>query len=161
LFAVLQSQRDIPEALLNSAWDVLAEVSGRAAEDSNSPEDLARFPGISDIIRGALQPTLNPRPIADPEHEESFARMPSWGSPAPRVDAAGALMALALAAGSPRPELEDLIETLSSDPDPAVRHQILGRTNMLFDANRPLMWRLCERGFTSEKNEGVLSFVFV
>ena len=42
---------------------------------------------------------------------------------------------------------QTVIERLSRDPSPAVRHQILGRVNMLFVANPPLMWRLCEIGF--------------
>lgn len=158
LLAILQSRRDIPAALLNSAWDVVANVAGTAAEGSDSPAELARFPGITEMIVGALEPTLNPPPIADPEREAAFAKSPSWGSPAPRVAAAGALMALARAAGSEREDLGTLVDTLSRDPVPAVRHQILGRTNMLFDANQPLMWQLCERGFADERNEGVLSF---
>lgn len=158
VFDTLQSQRDIPEALLNSAWDVIADLAGTAAEGSDSPKELARFPGIKNMIVGALQPTLKPLPVVDPEREAAFAKMPSWGSPAPRVEAAGALMALARAEGHPREDLERLINTLSRDPVPAVRHQILGRTYMLFEANQPLMWQLCERGFAEELNEGVLSF---
>jgi len=158
LFAILQSRDDIPEALLNSGWDAVADLAGSAAEGSESPEDLARFPMVREMIIGALRPTLNPLPVADPEREAAFARMPSWGSPAARVEAAGALMALARAEGRPDADLERLIDGLSRDPSPAVRHQILGRTNMLFDANRTLMWHLCETGFSHEDNDGVLSF---
>jgi hypothetical protein len=110
------------------------------------------------MILDALNPALHPRPIPDPEGEKAFAKFPSWGSPAPRIEAAGALMALARSEGSPRDDLATVIERLSRDPSPAVRHQILGRVNMLFVANEPLMWRLCEIGFTQEENEGVLSF---
>jgi hypothetical protein len=155
---ILQSRRDIPEALLMSAWNAVADVAGTAAEVSNTADDLVGFPGLAEIIVGALDAALRPLPVADPEREAAFAKMPGWSSPAPRVEAAGALMALVRAQGHPDPNLTQLIESLAKDPSAAVRHQILGRTNMLFDADRPLMWKLCEIGFTDEKNEGVISF---
>src|SRR5262249_50077410 len=119
LFASLQSRDEIPDGLLNSGWDAVADLVGTAAEESESPEDLARFPRIREMVIGALRPTLNPLPITDPEREAAFARMPSWGSPAPRVRAAGALMALARAEGRPDAQLEQLIDSLSRDPAPA------------------------------------------
>jgi DNA replication protein DnaC len=158
LHDMVRSRQDTPEALLMSAWNAIAEAAEAAAERSDSPEDLAAFPGIREMIVGALQPILWPRPVADAEREAAFAKMPSWGSPAPRVEAAGALMTLARAQGAPRADLEELIQNLSRDPSPEVRHQILGRMNMVFEANQPLMWRLCAAAFVEETNEGVLSF---
>ncbi len=158
LYATLRSRQDIPEALLMAAWDAAAEVARTAAEVSKDSSDLARFPGIEGIILGALDTALWPAAIPDSQGEAAFARTQSWSSPAPRVDAAGALMALARARGFPDDRLGDLIEALARDPSPVVRHQILCRTNMLFHANRPLMWKLCEIGFSEEANEGVLSF---
>jgi hypothetical protein len=158
LHDTLKARSDVPEALLMSAWNAIAEVADSAAQVSDSADDLARFQGIRQMVIGALNASLWPLPVPDAEREAAFARSPSWGSPAPRVQAAGAIMALARAEGRPNSELEELIEALARDPSPSVRHQILGRTNMVFDANRPLMWRLCEIGFGEETNEGVLSF---
>jgi molybdopterin-guanine dinucleotide biosynthesis protein len=158
LHDMVRSRQDTPEALLMSAWNAIAEAAEAAADRSDSLDDLAAFPGIKEMIVGALQPTLWPRPVADAEREAAFAEMPSWGSPAPRVEAAGALMLLARAQGAPDADLEELIQDLSRDPSPEVRHQILGHTNVLFEANQPLMWRLCAAGFAEEPNESVLSF---
>ena len=158
LYDIVRARSDIPEALLMSSWNAIAHAAGSAAESSDSSGELNRFPALAEMILDALNPALRPRPIPDPEGEKAFAKSPSWGSPAPRIEAAGALMALARAEGAPRDDLAAVIERLSRDPSPAVRHQILGRVNMLFVANPPLMWRLCEIGFTQEENEGVLSF---
>jgi len=158
LYDVLRSRTDIPEALLMSGWSAIAEVARGAAEISNTPGELARFPDLDEMIVSALNASLWPLPVQNPELEAAFAKTPSWGSPAPRVDAAGALMALARAHGRSTPRLRQLIEGLAKDPSAAVRHQILSRANMLFDADRPLMWKLCEIGFSEETNEGVLSF---
>lgn len=158
LYRVMQEHPDLPEALRMTAWHALANVAGTAAELSRTSEDASSFADIRLIVIGALDERLWPPRVFDPEREEGFARFPSWGSPAPRVEAAGALVALVRAQGAPDDESSGLIEALARDASVAVRHQILSRTNMLYDANRPLMWRLCDIGFKEERNAGVLAF---
>jgi hypothetical protein len=158
LFRTLQTRGDIPEALRMSAWQAIAEAVGVAAEGASTSADLERFPEIEQMVSAALNPLLWPLAEADPEREAAFAKMPSWSSPAPRVEAAGALMALVRAKGRASPDDERLVRELARDPRPEVRHQILARTNLLFDASPALMSELYSLGFDEERNEGVLSF---
>ena len=158
LRAALESRLDIPEALLMSGWHALAAAAGEVAETARNCNDLVRFPGIGEIIRRALRSDFWPSATSDPEVEREFARAPGWGSPSPRVEAAGALMALCRVSTNLEIPLVHLVESLARDPSPAVRHQILGRVNMLFKSNKPLMYRLCEIALSEERNEGVSSF---
>ena len=155
LHAALESRLDIPKALLMSGWHALAAAAGEVAETARNCNDLVRFPGIREIIRGALRSDFWPKATSDPEVEREFARAPGWGSPSPRVEAAGALMALCRVSTNLERPLAQLVESLARDPSPAVRHQILGRVNMLFESHKPLMYRLCEIAFLEERNEGV------
>ena len=36
--------------------------------------ELSSFPGLAEMILGALNPGLRPRPIPDPEGEKAFAK---------------------------------------------------------------------------------------
>src|SRR5262249_45325562 len=85
LYDMVRARNDVPEALLMSSWNAIAHAAGSAAERSDSPSDLSRFPGAAEMILGALNPALRPRPVPNPEEEKSFAKFPSWGSPAPRI----------------------------------------------------------------------------
>jgi len=154
----LHDSQDAPEALSMKGWEALAEAAQKAAEACDCAEALVFFPDIETMVYGALKDSHWPLPQADPEQEESFARGPCWSSPSPRITGAAALMALARAKGKPVTVYAHLLDKLATDPHPAVRHQVLSRVNMLFKADSELMWRLCEQGFTEEKNNGVLSF---
>ena len=158
LRATLDSTPNVPDALLMSGWHAIAAAAGTATDTAKTDDDLARFAELEEIIRRALRSDLWPVAERNPEREAGFARMPSWGTPSPRVEAAGALMALDRAMAKPDPARSNLIRSLARDPSPAVRHQILGRVNMLFESNKPLMLELCDIGFSDERNEGVLSF---
>ena len=158
LHGVLESRTKIPTALRMSGWHALASAANTATKAAGTRDDLDRFPNLVEIIRGALASDFWPAAMSDPEIERQFARFPSWGSPAPRVEAAHALMALVGVASGIGQSLGELVESLARDPSPAVRLQVLGTVNMLAQANRPLMHRLVEIGFSDEDNEGVLSF---
>ena len=158
LHATLESHTNFPEALLMSGWHALAAAAGEVAETAKNCNDLVCFPGLGDIICAALRPNLWPPATSDLEGEREFARAPSWDSPSPRVEAATALMALCRLSTNLEHPLAELVESLARDPSPAVRHQILGRVNLLLKSNKPLMFQLCEIAFSEERNEGVLSF---
>ena len=149
---------DAPAALRMKGWHALAEAATKAAEACENADHLTSFPEVEAIVFGALQDSLWPLPKPDPKEEESFARSPSWSSPAPRIAGAAALMALAGAKGEPDSVCTCQIKKLVTDPVPAVRDQILSRVNMLFYADPELMWELCEKGFGEERNAGILTF---
>ena len=156
---VLQSDEAIPEALRMSAWDAIAEAAETAALSCKEGEEFEAFPGIKEIVFDAAASGHWPRGEENhQEAEEAFARGPSWGSPAPRIAAAGAAMALLWAEKAPDEQLAQLILASARDLSPAVRHQILCRTNMLFASDKPLMMDLCKIGLQQEENVGVLGF---
>jgi hypothetical protein len=158
LYETITSHSNIPDALRMSGLDAVADLADKAASVCDTISALDQFPRIEQMIRSFVTADLTPLPIADPENEEAFARSPSWGRPAPRLVGAGALMMLYRAKGTAEPDLANIVEGLARDPSPAVRHQILARTNVLFSADPALMWRLCDIGFKEEANKGVLTF---
>ncbi len=113
-----------------------AIARGKAGELAAESLDLAR-----DILVAAA---AHHDPAHNPESDAHFDEFPSWGSPAPRVEAASGLMALAAAPGQATPEVLAEIETLSKDPVPAVRFQIARRLRLLATTAPELMWRIAD-----------------
>jgi hypothetical protein len=82
----------------------------------------------------------------------------AWGSPAPRIDAAQAIMNL-LRLGEPYLDhFRATVEGLLGDPHPAVRLQIAERLVSAWDTDRSWMWRLADRIAGQETNRSVLAF---
>ena len=154
---VLESCRGAPAALLMSGWHALANVASTVTGAAETCDDLDQFPGLVEIIHGALAPDFWPEAVSHAESEWEFARSPSWGSPAPRVEAAKSVMGLCRVVPDLEPSLAELVESLARDPSPAVRLQVLGYVRLLLQADRPQMHRLIEIGFSEETNDGVLS----
>lgn len=160
---VQQLERDLllatttPTALLNKGWDALCEFVDRAAIACQSPEHLQAFPGALELIKSALEGA--PLQPLDEEAEQSFAKSPSWGRPAPRVPAAAALMAIGRALKRPNKELQGLIIKLAKDPDPVIRNQILSRLNLISEADPEFMWGVAQRVLAEETNPSNLTFL--
>jgi hypothetical protein len=103
-----------------------------------------------------LEAADNPRPAYNPENDPHFDDHPSWGIPAPRVDAAGGLIWLAREAACADQQLLDTIDKLSRDDVPAVRFQIASRLGALYFTAPDLMWDMVERMCREERSGGVL-----
>lgn len=157
LQAGLGSRSDIPMALSMLGWNALAEAAVSAARTARAPDDLDSFPGLIEIVLGSLTTHFWPRAARDPAVEQQFADHQGWESPAPRVEGAKALMCLCRIAPMLDPTLNELAESLATDPSPAIRMQIIGRAVTLRKSNGPLMNKLLEIGFEREENSGVLS----
>ena len=157
LQAGLESRSDIPMALSMSGWNALVNAAGSAIRTTRVPDDLDAFPGLIEIVLGSLTTGFWPRSTRDPAVEQQFAEHQGWELPAPRVEGAEALMCLCQIAPTLEPTLNELAESLATDPSPAIRMQIIGRAVTLRKSNRPLMNKLLEIGFEREENSGVLS----
>lgn len=155
LHDLLKNADTTKNALLKQGWDVLAETAEKAAQLSESPKDLSLFLGIESMILEAADYEMLE---VEDDTESRYEKSPGWGRPAPRIEAAGALMVLARAKGQYDEKLSNKIFELAKDPHPAVRNQILGRVNALYYADPDLMWSLCDIAFNSEKNQSVLHF---
>lgn len=143
---VHEKQLELGWAYLIDACETIARAE-QAAQD----EEL-----VNTVRRVLLAGAANPEP-ANPDSD--FDRFPSWGCPAPRVDAAKGLMNLAAYISAPGDDVIAAIRKLADDPDPAVRLQIASSLTYLYHTNRELMWSLAE-GFTQrEASTAVLKFL--
>lgn len=95
-------------------------------------------------------------PIPDPEHDARFDEFPSWGGPAPRIEAAEGLIVLVRNPSCATPEVMATLECLSNDPVPTVRFQIAKSLNALYRAAPEFMWQIIERMSREEPSRGVL-----
>ncbi len=137
----------------NYAWGCLSAACARIARAEGLSCDDPTGLLVKAVI---LSASLEREPVYDPAYDAQFDESPSWGSPAPRIEAAEGLLALARHATCSSQELLGTIERLSNDPVPAVRYQIASRLNMLYRAAPELMWRLIERVSHEEPSRGVL-----
>lgn len=124
-----------------------AIARGKAGERAARSLDLAR-----EILIAAA---AHPNPGHNPGSDADFDEHPFWGSPAPRVEAASGLMALASDPGRATPEVEAEIERLSKDPVPAVRFQIARRLRLLRATAPGLMWRIADATAREEVSRAV------
>lgn len=124
-----------------------AIARGKRGERAEKSLDLAR-----DILMAAA---AHRNPEHDPERDAQFDEFPSWGSPAPRIEAASGLMALAADPDHATPEVLSEIEKLSKDPVPAVRFQIARRLRLLGSTAPELMWRIADAVAGDEASRAV------
>ncbi|WP_371181109.1 hypothetical protein [Xanthomonas sacchari] len=133
----------VGEAVAKLAADSLSVTS----EDSQVLELLRLLDGVA----------CSPYPELDEDTESNFAESASWGSPAPRVDAAVATFDLLEA----RPDLYDqlgpVIDRLLADRHPAVRLQAVHRLTQLWHVDREGMWARLSQRTTLESNPTVVS----
>jgi hypothetical protein len=134
-------------------WGCLAAAGGRIARaDRLTCEE----PAGSLVKAILLEASRHAEPAHHPEYDAQFDEGPSWGSPAPRIEAAEGLIILAGTPNCATPEVVEALERLSNDPVPAIRFQIATRLNALYRATPELMWRITERMCREEQSRGVL-----
>ncbi len=88
--------------------------------------------------------------------EANFEDNASWGSPAPRVDAARAALELALRRPDLYPDLQPAIDGLLRDPHPAARLEAILHLVRIWDIDRAGFWRRLSGRLAVERNTGVL-----
>jgi len=135
------------------AWGTLAEACARVA----SAKGFSCATVLGEFVRRVLlEASRYPVPVPEPQDNDRFEELPSWGSPAARVDAAEGLIQLVRQRGCASPEVLEVIESLSADPVPAVRYQIAAGLNVLYSTNPELMWRMLDKAARKEESRGVL-----
>ncbi|WP_237151858.1 hypothetical protein [Oryzibacter oryziterrae] len=136
----------------DEASATLADALGLAIANGELAEDL-KEPALATLIALASHP--NPEPHDDTE--ENFENVPSWGSPAPRVEVAEAISRLVS-----KPEFWQQVrptyEKLLVDPHPAVRMQAATRLSAVSFASVDDMWEIMDAFFPRETNSTVLRF---
>jgi len=148
----------IPESERTLAWGYLAEGARALAEVA----DLSRDSNVGLLARQLLlEAGVHPAPPAQPEYDAQFDRHPSWGSPAPRIDAAHGLIRLARQEAFADHEILEAIERLVRDEVPAVRYQVAINLSALYHTANDLMWKLLESRSRDDASRGVLQGMLV
>jgi hypothetical protein len=152
----------VPDGLRATAEETIAQgcnrilaakLMERAAEDEPGEDATNRFIRLLRIPLGSEKPT------SDAETERQFEEGPAWGSPAPRVDAALALLDLSLQRPDLYLSLVEEIDRVLNDPHPAVRLQAGSHLIRLWDVDRPGFWQRLGDRLDNENNLGVLEFL--
>ncbi|ACI58859.1 conserved hypothetical protein (plasmid) [Rhizobium leguminosarum bv. trifolii WSM2304] len=121
-----------------------------------SPEDDAattRFLEMFSIAEASAGPRV------EEDTETDFERGASWGSPAPRVDAAQMALDIVLQRPDLYPDLEPAIDLLLNDRHPAVRLQALLRIVRIWHLDRNGFWRRLSARLSGEGNQSVIDHV--
>jgi len=134
-------------------WDSLAAACTCIARIVRIPcdQDLGAF--VKDVL---LEASYHPKPAYDSRYNAQFDEGPSWGRPAPRVQAAEGLIVLARNPSCATPDVLKAIGHLSRDPVLAVRFQIARCLNALYSSAPDQMWKIIERMCREETSRGVL-----
>lgn len=155
--ALLDGDRDgAHQAQQDYAWGVLTAACSRVTRIQDFPREDSEDRFVIELL---LKASNHPIPAANPEYDDQFDKIPSWGSPSPRIEAAAGLIVAARQETSVTSDVIGAIERLLADPVPAVRYQIASRLNVMYDIRRDMMWRLIQERCTSEPSRGVLQGV--
>ncbi|MFN8164539.1 MAG: hypothetical protein U0R26_12095, partial [Solirubrobacterales bacterium] len=113
-------------------------------------------PAVRLATRTLLVAARHPTPVHDPARDEQFDKHPSWGSPAPRIEAAGGLVFLASEPKLCTEQIREEIDRLSRDPDPAVRYHVVRSVGLLRSSAPKLMTEIAERVIAEESSTQVV-----
>ncbi len=133
-------------------------------------DTLAEGLGIV-ISQGYIPPDARPRAVerllelthhSDPEPaeetEEEFARLATWNSPAPRIQAARALSSVVTVTELWPQIRERFANMLFNDPHPAVRLQLVIAIPEVSAVDLNAMWKLIDGFVAKEKNASVIQY---
>lgn len=143
--------------------DVLRVPGGAIARGCSALISAASNPLASDpaLVARVVQMTLrlarHRHPEGGPDVEADFARSPSWGSPAPRIDAAENVVRLLMSNLPVDSALVDVFARLLADAHPAVRLTVARHIGVLWNRDRDRMWRLAEDLVSREHNRTVIN----
>jgi DNA replication protein DnaC len=135
------------------AWGTLAE----ACERITSSNELSSTTEIESFFKAVLlEAARYPDPVPRPEYDSQFDEHPSWGKPAPRIDAAKGLTLLAYSPSCTDDTLLEAIISLVNDEVPAVRFQVVTNLSALYKNALEVMWQIIENVCEKEQSKGVL-----
>ena len=139
-------------------WGYLVSVCDYIAVQADWPKTDERWHVVRRILlKGADDPV--PKPDDDEDAEED--RWPSWGWPAPRLDAARGLPFLAYRLGLADEEVSAALRRLCSDKSHPLRFNLVERLWVLEQPSPELMWELIDAFVAKEKRFSVLDFLLL
>ncbi|MBS0445109.1 MAG: ATP-binding protein [Proteobacteria bacterium] len=140
------------EATQHASWGAISEAIRRIAEADSLHLGQGGHPTVDRLI--ALLDELADNKHPEPREQQATGGM-HWGNLDVRVYVAGSYIALARRAWDA--SFADKLRRMLDDPVPAVRLQVAGSLNVLWDVARDEMWELVAHVADTEGHEGVLS----
>ena len=128
-------------------------VERKQVPSADDPTSTERF---LDLLRVAA---ASAGPVLREDTEANFEKHASWGSPAPRVDAAITVFDLVQQRPDIYSGLETIINQLLQDPHPAVRLCAARSLVRIWDLDREGFWERLEGRLAVEPNSGVIDHV--
>lgn len=154
--AIDASKVDSPQTIANASVPVIKAAHALTANSGNLLKDVPS--GAQRVTALVEWLSSQSYPVVDDETEENFVEFPSWGAPAPRVDAADLAFDLLRIDPGLSARLYPLIDASLDDCHPAVRLNAAQRLTALWFVDRDEMWSRIVRVAEAEPNPGVLRF---
>ncbi len=151
LWQAIEDAGPVGSKLEEELLDTLADALGLCVLRNLLPSDRT-----ANAISKILEISRHADPVAQNETEENFERFQSWGSPAPRIQAAEALTQLACSPGHWPAVKTRYLELLFDDPHPAVRYLSVPAIPRIGHFDSVEMWKIIERFLVNEQNTAVL-----
>jgi hypothetical protein len=150
--AVELHAKDKPE-MAAELWGHLVGACQDIARSVSWPKTSERWDTVRRIL---LKAATDPVPAADDEDSTAEDDWPSWGWPAPRLDAACGLPLLAFRLGEADEAVAGALRRLCHDKSHPLRFNLAGRVAALYQPAPILMWELIDTFIASEKKFSVL-----
>jgi len=162
--AIVEPLRVLWNALQTAGSDGVNELQADAAwgDAASAAEAISRGESLdigspavelaTEILTAAATHRL-PSPSDYPNH---FDESPSWGGPAPRLEAAQGLVCLAWHEELATSNVLALIDDLSRDEVPAVRFHVAQRLKLLLRTAPETMWSITDRMLADDSSTAVL-----
>lgn len=153
--AVRRHRKTHPQ-MTEELWGHLAGACLCIAIHARWPESDERWKTVRRIL---LVASNDPSPKTRENDDVKEDRWPSWGWPAPRIDAARGLPFLALRVGRADKQVSAALLRLCADKVHALRFNLAEPLSVLSHVDPALMWRLLDCFIRYEKRFSVLEMV--
>jgi hypothetical protein len=152
-YALEQYAAQQPEMAKELWGHLVGACENIAGHVTSWPQSDARW---STIRRIFLKASNDPLPVADSDDDRKDEGWPSWGWPAPRLDAARGLPFLALRIGHADKDVSEALRRLCRDSSLPLRFNLADRLAALETTAPDLAWELFDIFIANEKYFSVL-----
>ncbi len=150
---VLEGQAKCQASMAQELWGYLVSACETLSVRAEWPKADERW-GL--VRRVLLKAADDPVPSSTEDEDAKEDRWPSWGWPAPRLDAARGLPCLAYRLGQADAEITAALRRLCLDKSHPLRFNLAERLRALFVPAPDLMWELMDTVIANERKFSVL-----
>ena len=157
-YRMFQRYRKTHPKMANDLWGYVVGACEKFAERANWPRNDVRWKTARSIL---LLAAKDPDPIATASATENDDAWPSWGWPAPRIDAARGLPLTVFRLGKIDREISSSLRNLCVDSSHPVRFNLADRLAVLERPAADVMWELIDTIISREQKFSVLEAVLL